>query len=149
MELQAVAELINSQTGITKPAQSKGGAFQGQQRAMLIWGMFLMLGAVAIAASLKILGKENIQLAGDFTPFLSVIMLFIAFIGMGLMCYPFLQTTFPQSGSRQRRSPKAEPAVKLNPEFLTDEPSSVTEQTTRFLEPSEAKIQRDTAPQGE
>lgn len=149
MELQAVAELINSQTDIAKPDERKEGVFQGQQRAMLIWGMILTLGAVAIGASLKILGKENIQLAGDFTPYLNVIMLFIAFIGMGLMCYPFLQMIFPPSGSPQRRSPKAEAAVKLNPELLTDEPSSVTEQTTRFLEPSEPRTRRDTVPHGE
>lgn len=146
MELQAVAELINSQTDITKPEKRKEGVFPEAQRAMLIWGIIITFAAVAAGASLKILGKEQIQPAGDFTPYLSVIMLLIAFFGMALMCYSFLQTTFTQSG--QRTSGK-EAADTPSPRFLADEPSSVTEQTTRFLEESEPRIRRDTAPHDE
>ncbi|MFY9611815.1 MAG: hypothetical protein WAU45_24780 [Blastocatellia bacterium] len=113
---------------------------------MLIWGMIITFAAVAAGASLKILGKEQIQPAGDFTPYLNVIMLFIAFFGMALMCYPFLQMMLPQS--RQRTWAK-EAADKPSPKLLADEPSSVTEQTTSFLEASEPRIGRDTAPPGE
>lgn len=149
MELQAVAELIDSQTDITKPEKCKKAVFQGQQRSFLVGGMSLMLAAVAVGSSLKILRKENIQLAGDFTPYLNVIILFLAFIGVGLMCYPFLQMMSSQSNSRRNRSSKAEPPVKLNLEFLADEPSSVTEQTTRVLDLTKPRIVRDTAHHGE
>ena len=146
MELQAVAELINSQTDITKPEKRKEGVFQGAQRAMLIWGMIITFAAVAAGASLKILGKEQIQPAGDFTPYLNVIMLFIAFFGMALMCYPFLHVVLPQS---RKRTSTRDGSDKPSPKLVADEPSSVTEQTTRFLEPSEPRIGRDTAPHGE
>jgi hypothetical protein len=116
---------------------------------MVVWGMILLLSAVAVGASLKILSKDQIQLAGAFTPYLSVISLLIAFFGMGLMSYPFLQT------SRTRRSRLAapithHPGAPLEPVMLVEKPSSVTEHTTEFLEALPLRTDaRKTAPQGE
>lgn len=45
--------------------------------------------------------------------------------------------------------PNRDGSDKPSPKFLADEPSSVTEQTTRFLDTSEPRIGRDTAPHGD
>lgn len=149
MELQAVAELISGQSDVAKPERPKGEFLNERQRAMLILGMIMTLGAVAVGSSLKILGKEHIQVAGDFTPYLMVIMLLTLFFGIGLMCYPLLQM---MSGSARSRNaiPKSEPTIKLKPEALPEHTPSVTEQTTEFLEATKAPINvRDTASQSE
>jgi hypothetical protein len=113
---------------------------------MLIWGLIITFAGLTGGASLKILGREQIQPAGDFTPSLHVIMLLMVFFGMALMCFPFLQVVLPHSGKRtSTRDVEDNPNARL----LADEPSSVTEQTTRFLEPSEPRIGRDTALHGE
>lgn len=99
MELHAVAQLVDAQTEIAKPDPVKEALFQPRQRAMLIWGMILTLAAVFFGSSVKLLGKENIQIAGDFTPYLMVITLLLVFIGMGLMWFPFLQMMAPNRRS--------------------------------------------------
>jgi hypothetical protein len=146
MELTAVAELLGAQINIKKPEQAKGWA--GRQ-AMLRWGLVLMFGGVAVGSGLKILGNEHIQVAGQFTPYLMVINLMIVFLGMGLICYPFLQMVSPR---RPKAALPANPpaTIKLAPELLSEEPSSVTEQTTEFLEAHPIRTGvRDTAPQSE
>lgn len=149
MELQAVAIILGAQSNIAKAEQPDEAFFHGRQRAMLIWGMILTLAAAAFGSSVKMLQKDHIQLAGEFTPYLMVITLLIAFFGMGLMCYPFLQRISPKRRTTLA-APKLEPTGGLNPALLREEPSSVTEQTTEFLEafPIETKP-RDTAPQVE
>lgn len=108
------------------------------------------MGAAAAGASLKILGKENIHPLGEFTPYVSVIAVVAAIFGMGLMCYPFLQQTWGKPSSRKPALPKPEPTIKLRPVLLPEEQPSITEQTTEFLEASEARAKvRDTAPQNE
>lgn len=150
MELQAVANLVAAQTGIARPDQPKESYFQGRRRAMFISGLILMFGGVAVGSSLKVLGKEHIQVAGDFTPYLMVITLLIVFFGMGLICYPFLNMTSPNRRSPLPASPKPEPTDRLESRLLTEEPSSVTEQTTEFLEASPVLTQvRHTAPHTE
>ena len=71
MELHAVADLLGAQTNITKPEPTKEIPFSGRQRAMLVWGMILTFIAIAFGSTLKILGKEHIQVAGEFTPYLT------------------------------------------------------------------------------
>src|SRR6266705_3137267 len=137
MELQSVAELINDQTPIVKPVSSGEPGVHARQRAMLIWGLIITFGAAAVGASLKILGKEGIHPAGEFTPYLSVIAVLAAIFGMGLMCYPFLQQTWGKPISRKPPLPKSEPTIKLRPALLSEEHPSVTESTTEFLEASE------------
>ncbi|MEK6409501.1 MAG: zinc ribbon domain-containing protein [Acidobacteriota bacterium] len=150
MELQAVAILLGAQSHIAKPDRPDEAFFHGRQRAMLVWGMILTLAAVAFGSSVKILQKEHIQLAGDFTPYLMVITLLIAFFGMGLMCYPFLQMISPKRRSSLAATPKPEPIGDPNSALLQGEPASVTEQTTEFLEATQlATKPRDTAPQAE
>jgi hypothetical protein len=111
LELHAVADLISRQTNIAKPETSKE-ALGGPQRAMRIWGMILALGALAAGSSLKILWNEHIQVAGDFTPYLLPITLLLFFLGVGLMCYPFLRVMAPAPGpaNRYRRSPSGLPS---------------------------------------
>jgi hypothetical protein len=149
MDLQAVAELVASQPNVSKQAQRREPTLDDRQRSMVIWGMILMLAAVGVGASLKILSKDQIHLAGAFTPYLSVISLLIAFFGMGLMVYPFLQT----SRNRRSRPDMAlthEPGGSLEPEMLVEKPSSVTEHTTEFLEPLPLRTDvRNTAPQSD
>src|SRR5215210_1127554 len=82
MELQAVGQLVDAQTDIKKPEPDKV-LFSARQRAMVIWGLILTLAAVFFGSSVKLLGKENIQLAGDFTPYLMVVNLLLVFLGMG------------------------------------------------------------------
>lgn len=150
MELQAVAELIRDQTPMVKPESPHQPTFEARQRAMLIWGLIITLGAAAAGASLKILGKENIHPAGEFTPWVSVVAVVAAIFGMGLMCYPFLQTTWGKSSSRKPALPKPESTIKLQPALLSEEQPTITEHTTEFLEASEALAKpRDTAPQNE
>jgi len=150
MELQAVADLIRDQSPMVKPQSSEQPTFEARQRAMLIWGLIITFGAAAVGASLKILGKENIHPAGEFTPYVSVIAVVAAIFGMGLMCYPFLQQTWGKPGSRKPPLQKTEPTIKLRPALLSEEPPSVTEFTTEFLEASEARAKApDTAPQNE
>ncbi|MEK6289741.1 MAG: zinc ribbon domain-containing protein [Acidobacteriota bacterium] len=150
MELQAVAILLGAQSNIAKAERPDEALFHGHQRAMLIWGMILTLGAAAFGSSLKILGKEHIQLAGEFTPYLMVITLVIAFFGMGLMCYPFLQMISPKRRTSLAATPKSESIGDPNSALLQEEPPSVTEQTTEFFEATQlATKPRDTAPQTE
>src|SRR6185436_5001495 len=78
MEMQGVAELIGAQTNIAKPDCEKGPFKHGRHRAMLVWGMILTLVAVFFGSSLKLLGKEHIQVAGEFTPYLMVITMLVA-----------------------------------------------------------------------
>ena len=149
MELHAVAQLVDAQTDIKKPEPAKA-LFSARQRAMVIWGLILTLAAVFIGSSVKLLGKENIQVAGDFTPYLMVLNLLLVFLGMGLMCYPFLQMMSPNRRSSLPPSPKSQPTVGLKPTLLPEEPPSIVEKTTEFLEA--AAIPRDaldTAPHEE
>jgi hypothetical protein len=105
-----------------------------------------MFGAVAVGASLKILSKENIQPLGAATPYVSVIALIAAFFGMGLLCYPFLAQTWIKAPSRRPAVDKPKSTIKLLPE----EQPRVTEQTTEFLQGSEAQLDaRVTGPQNE
>ena len=83
MEMQGVAELVGAQN-IAKPDCAKVPSLPGRHRAMLVWGMIVTLVAVFFGSSLKLLGKEHIQLAGDFTPYLMVITMLVAFFGHGL-----------------------------------------------------------------
>ncbi|HTF37750.1 MAG TPA: hypothetical protein VK651_05540 [Blastocatellia bacterium] len=150
MELLAVAELIRDQTPMVRPEPSEEPTLQARQRAMLIWGLIMTFGAAAVGASLKILGKEGIHPAGEFTPYLSVIAVVAAIFGMGLMCYPFLQQTWGKPISRKPPLPEPDPTIKLRPALLSEEHPSVTEFTTEFLEASEARAKApDTAPQNE
>jgi len=144
MELHAVAELVSSQSSTARPESPARGGFQTRRRAMIIWGLILTFGSVGVGSALKILGKENIHPAGEFTPYVSVIFLLLAFVGMVLMSYPFLLMS---SGRKYSASTKAEPTAKLQPDLLTEQPSSVTEGTTEFFEDSEAPVKaRNTAP---
>jgi hypothetical protein len=150
MELQAVADLIRDQSPMVKPESPQQPTLESRQRAMLIWGLVTTLGAAAVGASLKILGREGIHPAGEFTPYVSVIAVVAAIFGMGLMCYPFLQQTWSKPSSRKPALPKPEPTMRLRPALLSEEQPSITEQTTEFLEASEARAKApDTAPQNE
>ena len=149
-ELQAVAELMRVQTPMVRPETSQEPTLEARQRAMLIWGLIITLGAAAVGASLKILGKENIHPAGEFTPYVYVSAVMAAIFGMGLMCYPFLQQTWRKPGSRKPLLQKPEPTIKPRPALLSEEHPSVTEFTTEFLEAYEVKAKAaDTAPQKE
>jgi hypothetical protein len=150
MELQAVADLIRDQSPMVKPKSHQKPTFEARQRAMLIWGFIITFGAAAVGASLKILAKESIHPAGEFTPYVSVLAVVAAIFGMGLMCYPFLQMMSDNARSRRPPLPKPQPTIKLRSVLLPEEQPSVTDQTTEFLEEIEARINvRDTAPQNE
>lgn len=144
MELLAVAELMRRQSNLMKPERSPQSGFQGRQRAMLFWGFVAMFVGIAVGASLKLLGKEGIRPAGDLTPLISVIALLSAFLGMALMCYPFLELMTP----RAKRRDQSPTALQQTAKLLNEEPSSVTEHTTELFEASIARSdERDTAPQ--
>jgi len=144
MELLAVADLVRGQSNLIKPEPSRPSGFQGRQRAMLLWGFVTMFVAVAVGASLKLLGKEGIRPAGDLTPLVSIIALLSAFLGMALICYPFLDLVTPR-GKRRDQSPTA---PQRTAKLLNEEPSSVTEHTTELIEASIRRSdERDTAPQ--
>jgi hypothetical protein len=149
MELHAVAELISEQSPTVKPLSQQNTTLAARQRAMLIWGFIITFGAAGVGASLKILAKDGIHPAGEFTPYVNVIAVLAAFFGMGLMCYPFLQM-MPRNTRSRRPAPTPQSTIKLTPVLLAEEQPSVTEQTTEFLEASKARlIERDTAPQSE
>lgn len=150
MELQAVAELIRDQSPLVKRAERQPPAFEARTRALVIWGLIMTLSATAAGASLKILGKENIHPAGEFTPYVSVIAVIAAIFGMGLICYPFLQQTWSKPSSRKPALPRQESTIDLRPDLRAEQQSSVTEKTTEFLEASESRAKApDTAPQNE
>lgn len=148
MELLEVADLIGRQTDIAKPGTRKETSLDGRRRAMVLWGMILALVSLAAGSSFKILWNEHIQIAGDFTPYLLPITLLLLFLGVGLMCYPFLQMMSPRSKPRTQSSSKPEQTSELTDQLTPELPpiqASVTEQTTKFLEESEARINmRDT-----
>ena len=144
MELQAVAGLIKDQSPMVQPERAQKAA--ADFKAMVIWGFIIMFGAVAVGASLKILSKDNIHPLGEFTPYVSVIALIAAIFGMGLLCYPFLAQAWVKPPPRKPALDKPKPTIKLLPE----EQPSVTEQTTEFVEGSEARLNvRVTGPQNE
>jgi hypothetical protein len=135
---------------MVKRESPEGPSLETRQRAMLIWGLIITFAAAAVGASLKILGKENILPAGEFTPYVSVIAVVAAIFGMGLMCYPLLQQTWSNPKRRKPGLPNGEPAIKLKPALLAAEQPSITEKTTEFLEASQVQARvRDTAPQDE
>lgn len=133
MGLRAVAQMVVAQSNPTKSKQCDGvGSFRGWQRGMIIWGAGIMLGAVALGSTIKVLSKDHIQIAGEFTPYLSAITLLICFLGMAMVCYPVLK-----GFARQRPDlilPDAQPTITLRPDRLAAEPSSITEKTTDFME---------------
>ena len=144
MELQAVAGLIKDQSPMVQPDRARTPT--ANLKAMVSWGFILMFGAVAVGASLKFLSKENIQPLGAATPYVSVIALIAAFFGMALLCYPFLAQTWIKAPSGRPAVNRPKPTIKLLPE----EQPRVTEQTTEFLEGSEARLDaRVTGPQNE
>ena len=150
MELTGVSELIKGQTGLETAAACKAPFVQRHHRVMLILGTILMLLAVLFGSSLKILSKEHIQIAGEFTPYLMVFNLLILCVGIGLICLPFLLAMTHTTRDRRPINKRAEATFKLDPDLLSGEPASVTEQTTDFLRDSEAAvITRTTAPQGD
>jgi len=150
MDLQAVAELISSQTGLAKTGAPNKGGFNARQRASLLWGLFTAFGSVAAASVLRILNREHIQPVGEFTPYLSGILVVIAFIGLGLACYPFLQTLWSHSEPNHRGSSRTDELTGRMQQLLPEEPLSVTEHTTELMEASRPRTDvRDTTPQSE
>src|SRR5215510_5741130 len=150
MELTGVSELISGQTDLETVSACKTPFLRKHHRVMLILGAILMLLALLFGSSLKILSKEHIQIAGEFTPYLMVFNLLILCVGIGLICLPFLVMMTPTPRDRRPINKKAEATFKLDPHLLPEEPASVTEQTTEFLRASEAAvITRTTAPQGD
>ena|SRR5215510_4084676 len=150
MDLQAVAELISAQSGLAKAGAPKKGGFDARQRASLLWGLFTAFGAVAAASVLRILNREHIQPVGEFTPYLSGILVVIAFIGLGLACYPFLQTLWSHSEPNHRGSSRTDELTGRMQQLLPEEPLSVTEHTTELMEASRPRTDvRDTTPQSE
>lgn len=146
LELLEVADLISRQTDIARPRTRKETSLDGR-RAMVLWGMILSLVALAAGSSFKILWNENVRIAGDFTPYLLPITLLLLFLGFGLMCYPFLRSMAPRTKPGQALSSTPERGADQTSELtdpLTPElppiHASVTEQTTKFLEESEARI---------
>lgn len=142
LELLEVADLISRQTDIARPRTRKETSLDGR-RAMVLWGMILSLGALAAGSSFKILWNENVRIAGDFTPYLLPITLLFLFLGFGLMCYPFLRSIAPRAKPGDPLSPKPERTSELTDPLAPELPpiqASVTEQTTKFLEESEARI---------
>ena len=135
MELQAVAGLIKDQSPMVQPERARESTVR--LKAMVSWGLIMTFGAVAVGASLKILGKENIHPFGEFTPYVSVLAVIAAIFGMGLMCYPLLQQTWTNPKTRKPALQKPASTIKL----LSDEQPSVTEQTTEFLQASEARVE--------
>src|SRR5437868_753516 len=91
MELQPVALLVQNDDSSHKPACEHESRPAKRRRAMLIWGCVTMFVAVAVGASLKVLGKEGIRPAGEFTPYLSVLALLAVFFAMGMMCLALLE----------------------------------------------------------
>lgn len=142
LELLEVADLISRQTDIARPRTRKETSLDGR-RAMVLWGMILSLGALAAGSSFKILWNENVRIAGDFTPYLLPITLLVLFLGFGLMCYPFLRSIAPRAKPGDPLSPKSERTSELTDPLAAELPpiqASVTEQTTKFLEESAARI---------
>ena len=144
MELQAVAGLIKDQSPMVQPESAQKATVH--LKAMVTWGLIMTFGAAAVGASLKILSKDNIHPLGEFTPYVSVIAVIAAIFGMGLMCYPLLQQMWTNPKTRKPALQKPASTIKL----LSDEQPSVTEQTTEFLQASEARVEaRVTGPQNE
>lgn len=142
LELLEVADRISRQTDIARPRTRKETSLDGR-RAMVLWGMILSLGALAAGSSFKILWNENVRIAGDFTPYLLPITLVVLFLGFGLMCYPFLRSMAPRAKPGPPLAPESERTSELTDPLPSELPpiqASVTEQTTKFLEESEARI---------
>lgn len=149
MELQAVSELVRGDGPTQKPDRRDQSGFERRQRVMLICGFVTTFGAAAVGAALKLLGKENIRPAGEFTPYLTVLAVLAALFGMGLICFASLGLVSPRRRSKKQSS-NTEPIVGPQVEQLPDQSSSITEKTTEFLEGSELRIQvRDTTPDPE
>lgn len=149
MELQPVADLVRNDNSGQKPEHKAEPAFDKRRRAMLIWGCIILFGSVAVGASLKILAKEGIRPAGDFTPYLSVLALLMVFFAMGMMCLATLGSISPRRRLREDSS-GVDQGGNSQARRLSDQPSSITELTTEFLEDNAATVRaRDTAPHRE
>jgi len=148
MELQPVAVLVQNGQTSTEPDHKAASGLTRRHRAMLIWGCVTMFGAVAVGASLKILGKEGIKPAGEFTPYLSVLALLVVFFSMGMICLALLENISPRGGSRKRAEP--DQPVRSPVEQLANAPLGITDKTTEFFEdaPLSTRV-RDTAPHDE
>lgn len=145
MELQAVAELVQSDNSSQKPDRKDESGLQMRNRALFIWGCVAMFGAGAVGAALKVLGKEGIRPAGEFTPYVLALAVMAALFGMGLICLASLGAS-PRRGLK-KQSGGLDQTVNSAVRQLPGQPSSITEKTTEFLEGSEASMRvRDTAP---
>src|SRR5689334_6624323 len=111
MELQSVAALVQNQSHLVHPETIHRGGFQRGQRAMLFWGFVLFFSGAAVGATLKLLSKEGIRAAGEFTPLVNVVALIGAFLGMALMCYPFLQIV--SLGGAKKKKLRSDPTSPM------------------------------------
>jgi Na+/H+-dicarboxylate symporter len=148
MELQPVALLVQNGTSSQEPDRKEAASLTKPHRAMLIWGCITMFAGVAVGASLKILGKEGIKPAGEFTPYLSVLALLVVFFSMGMMCIALLGNISPRRGSRKRKD--SDQTVSPQVDQLAEQPFGITEKTTELFGQSPVSMRvRDTAPHDE
>lgn len=135
-DLNAVSSLIKGPSNI-----------EVWRRGPMIWGLSLFIGSAALGSVVKILSKEGIRLAGEFTPYLMAFLILTIFGGMGLMICSFLPLI---------RCGASQPSVKANKTTSRDFAAlparmpAVAEPTTElFEERNSAVLARAAAPERE
>ena len=156
MDLQAIAQAFTNQ----QPGDKDGKAANesglnvespvGRMMRLMFWGTAVMFGGAGLGAVLRVLGRQGIHPAGEFTPYVEALAVVMAIGGMFLVVYAMMYATRAGLGTKKEKPPKAEPTSELPQNRLPEPVSSVTEQTTDLLERAEVKIPvRNTAPQSE
>lgn len=134
LSLQVIAQVLVDELSATESGDSsseikRGGT--GWQNPLLFGFLMLTLGIVIVIFGKTILGEQLIADIGTVMAFLSIGLL--GFKGASLMM------SQPNTPPQSRALPEGEPTTRLPPAPQTVERTSITEHTTRHLEPIYSK----------
>ena len=119
------------------------------KRRSMIGGLSVVIGGAALGSVLKVLTKQGISPAGEFTPYLLALSILICFAGFGLMLYSAARARSPYSLPSDP-SPESASTAKMKLDLLPEEMTGITDRTTVLFEPEAAEVSvRTTAPQDE
>jgi hypothetical protein len=155
MDLQVIAQAFTSQhlgdkndKAPDELASQAENPVTGIFRSMF-WGTATMFGGAGLGAVLRVLGRQGVRPAGEFTPYLEALAVLIALGGMFFITYAYFYATTTSRRAPKAPSPKTEHTSEMPRNRLPEPVLSVTDRTTEILERADVKVTvRDTAPQG-
>jgi len=121
----------------------------GKLMRSMFWGTVIMFGGAGLGGVLRVLGRQGVRPAGEFTPYLEAFAVLMGLGGLFYIAYALLYATTTNLRSPKAVTSKTEPTSEIPQDRLPEPILSVTEQTTELLGKVDANISvRDTAPQG-